>query len=174
MPLIIHYYRVRRWFRRPVSIRELEMAIKDQLTSITARVTALGPLITAYGAASAANAETDLQQPIDDLSTAVGALESQVKLTVTVATSLPDATVGAPYTGSLSPAGGVPPYNLTISGLPTGLTADSSGNITGSVDLSVGPGTISLTVSGSDSASNSISTSVPLVIVAAAPAQQPS
>ena len=57
-----------------------------------------------------------------------------VALTITT-TSLPDATRSAGYSQTLTALGGTTPYVWSITGsLPTGLTMDSSGNITGTTD----------------------------------------
>ncbi len=50
---------------------------------------------------------------------------------------LPSATAGVPYSTALSnwTLGGMPPYSYSSAVLPTGLTADSTGNITGTPSL---------------------------------------
>src|SRR5690606_10393027 len=48
-------------------------------------------------------------------------------------TSLPNGREGVPYTATLAAAGGVPPYEWEVSGLPAGLEIDpATGEITGS------------------------------------------
>ena len=51
-------------------------------------------------------------------------------LTITTASPLPDATVGSPYTRSLSATGGVAPYVWTVKSgsLPPGLALDPASN----------------------------------------------
>lgn len=51
-----------------------------------------------------------------------------VRPAVTIATNaLANGTAGVPYTAPISVAWGVPPYNTTVSGLPTGLTFNGTG-----------------------------------------------
>jgi hypothetical protein len=52
---------------------------------------------------------------------------------VVTTNSLPGATVGTPYSATLTASGGLPPYTWSIisGSLPPGLSMDSSGNITG-------------------------------------------
>ena len=45
--------------------------------------------------------------------------------------SLPNGSVGVAYSASLNATGGAPPYTWALSGLPPGLTANSSGSISG-------------------------------------------
>lgn len=47
-------------------------------------------------------------------------------------TTLPDGTVGASYSATVTASGGTPPYRFSASGLPAGLSMDASGAITGS------------------------------------------
>jgi hypothetical protein len=61
-------------------------------------------------------------------------------------TSLPDAISGAPYTGSVAAAGGTSPYTFSATGLPSGLSINSStGAITGTT-TAVGAASVSVTV----------------------------
>jgi len=66
--------------------------------------------------------------------------------------SLAGATVNSPYSASLSASGGTSPYTWTISAgqLPTGLSLNSSGSISGTPSAS---GTFSFTVQAADSSS---------------------
>ncbi|SRR6266576_240303 len=57
-----------------------------------------------------------------------------VQYTLAITTvSLPDATIGAAYSVTLTASGGVPPYTWSIisGALPDGLSMDLDGNITG-------------------------------------------
>jgi large repetitive protein len=69
--------------------------------------------------------------------------------------SLPSATVGQSYSGSITATGGVPPYTWTVTGLPSNsLSSSSSGNnlsVTGTPTTMTG---ISFTASVTDSASH--------------------
>ena len=56
-------------------------------------------------------------------------------LTITSATQLPDANLGAPYSFHLAASGGVPPYTWSANGLPAGLSLDAgSGLISGVIN----------------------------------------
>ncbi len=56
-------------------------------------------------------------------------------------TSLPDATVGTPYSVQLTASGGVTPYKWKAMGtLPTGLTLTKAGVLSGTVAATVTPG----------------------------------
>ena len=68
-------------------------------------------------------------------------------LTITT-TSLPSATVGVAVSGSVSAAGGTPPYQFSASGLPAGVGLSSSGGLSGTPTA---PGTSSVSVTVTDS-----------------------
>lgn len=66
---------------------------------------------------------------------------------LTVTGSLGNGTVGAAYSASVSATGGVPPYNFSFSGLPGGVTGNSSGSISGTPTA---PGTFNVTATVND------------------------
>jgi len=75
-----------------------------------------------------------------------------------ITSSLPEGTVGQPYTGKLQGEGGKPPYGWSVSGdpLPMGLTLNSkTGEITGTPSVA---GTANLTIHLSDGAGQSTPT----------------
>lgn len=73
-----------------------------------------------------------------------------------------DTALGQPASFSVGSAtGGTPPYTFAVSSLPDGLTADTSGNVTGTPTAS---GTSTVSVQVSDSAGNSASGSVTLTV----------
>jgi hypothetical protein len=74
-------------------------------------------------------------------------------------TSLPDAVVGSPYSAPLAAAGGKPPYawQLSAGTLPSGLSLNSSGSITGTP---VAEGPFPVTVTVTDSAGSTASASL--------------
>lgn len=59
-------------------------------------------------------------------------------------TSLPNGTVGEPYSATIMASGGVPPYTGVVSGLPAGLTCDGA-NLTGT-PLASGTSNLNVTV----------------------------
>ncbi|HEX7105154.1 MAG TPA: putative Ig domain-containing protein, partial [Acidothermaceae bacterium] len=88
--------------------------------------------------------------------------------------TLPDATVGTPYSYSLSATGGVAPYTWSMlnNSLPAGLSLDPSGAITGTpIDSDAGT-TAGVAVHVADSAGNATS-KVLTLNVKAAPAPTP-
>ncbi len=88
----------------------------------------------------------------DPLQTATKALRVVVNdaLKIITAATLPDATLGVPYSLQLEASGGLPPYTWTNPGrgLPPGLSLSSSGAITGTP---TGIGTFTFTAQISDS-----------------------
>jgi hypothetical protein len=68
-------------------------------------------------------------------------------LTITT-TALPAATLGEPYSQSISAGGGAPPVRFSGSGLPDGLTLDAAGLLSGTP---AAPGSASITVTATDS-----------------------
>jgi hypothetical protein len=83
-------------------------------------------------------------------------------LAITTA-SLPDATLGADYSATLTATAGVSPYfwSLSSGSLPTGLTLSPSGNIAG---RAVVPGTATFTVEVTDSESPTMTATAVLSI----------
>ena len=70
-------------------------------------------------------------------------------LTITSATQLPDANLGAPYSYHMAASGGVPPYTWSANGLPAGLSLDAgSGLISGVINAA---GALSFTIRVIDS-----------------------
>jgi hypothetical protein len=82
---------------------------------------------------------------------------------LSVTGSLPDGTVGTPYSGStIGATGGKPPYQFVLTGLPGGLSGDATGAVTGTPTT---PGTSTVTVKVTDSAGASATSTVSLKIV---------
>jgi len=80
-----------------------------------------------------------------------GSLTQVVSATLTITTtSLPSGQVGVAYSASITATGGTTPYTFTITGLPPGLTANSSGQITGA-PTTAGTYTVTATVTDSSS-----------------------
>jgi len=77
---------------------------------------------------------------------------SELQLTVNAAplvvqtTSLPNATVGAPYTVTLLASGGVAPYSWHAAALPDGLTLTDDGTLTGTPTTAAPTATVDVTV----------------------------
>ncbi len=99
------------------------------------------------------------------------ATRASFTLTVTqgglsVTGSLPDGTVGTPYSGStIGATGGKTPYQFVITGLPSGLSGDptgATGNVTGTPTAA---GTSTVTVKVTDSTGASATTTLTLKIV---------
>ncbi|MFN7935776.1 MAG: Ig domain-containing protein [Bryobacteraceae bacterium] len=85
-------------------------------------------------------------------------------------TSLNGGIATTPYSQALQATAGLTPYTWTQSGLPGGLTLDpATGAITGTTDK---PGTYQATITVRDSAQQSVTTTLPLVIQPA-PSQTP-
>lgn len=92
----------------------------------------------------------------------------------TIASTLPAGTAGQPYppTGQTAQliSGGTPPYTVSATGLPPGLTANSDGTVSGT-PMSTDSGTYTVTVSVTDAARETAGpTPVSIVI---APAKSP-
>jgi hypothetical protein len=87
---------------------------------------------------------------------------------VTLTGSLPNATLGVPYTQTLTAHGGLPPYTytLTAGSLPPGITLSSGGVISGTPTA---VGASSFTVKATDSQSTPQSASLPLVLLVVYP-----
>ena len=94
---------------------------------------------------------------------------AQLSITVSPAplqittTTLPAGAAGVPYSASLAAQGGAPPYtwSLTSGALPSGLTLDSAGNISGTPGST---GNFAFTVQAADSETPAMTTSAALSI----------
>ena len=85
--------------------------------------------------------------------------------------TLPNAQVGSPITSTaITPAGGIAPYTVSVSGLPSGLAFDGK-NITGTPALGTN-GVKTISVSINDSIGETVNTTLSITI-AAAPAVVP-
>jgi hypothetical protein len=76
-------------------------------------------------------------------------------------TSLPPATVGSSVSGSVSATGGVPPYQWSAFGLPSGVSLSSSGTLSGTPNAS---GTASVTLTVTDSRGTQASATLPMTV----------
>jgi uncharacterized protein (TIGR03437 family) len=76
-------------------------------------------------------------------------------------TSLQDGTVGQAYSQTVTATGGTPPYSFFASGLPSGLSMDSGGNITGTPKS---PGTSSVLINVADSKKNNATKTLSLTV----------
>jgi hypothetical protein len=77
-------------------------------------------------------------------------------------TTLPNATVGTPYSATLAATGGTPPYTWSDPGLPAGLTLNAStGAITGTPTTA---GTSTFTVTVTDSVGGTATASLSLTV----------
>ena len=96
------------------------------------------------------------QTQIADLETRVAAIENDETTNdpsvpkapaalVISTTSLADAVVGTAYTGAVATTGGTGTVTVEVTGLPAGLAADTSGNITGTATGAPGPSSLSVT-----------------------------
>jgi hypothetical protein len=87
---------------------------------------------------------------------------------VTLTGSLPNATLGVPYTQTLTAQGGLPPYTYTLTAgtLPPGITLSKGGVISGTPTA---VGASSFTVTATDSQSTPQSASLPLVLLVVYP-----
>jgi hypothetical protein len=75
--------------------------------------------------------------------------------------SLPRGVIGEGYSASVAAAGGKPPYTWQITGLPTGLTSSTDGQITGTPTA---PGHSTLTVTVTDSVGSQATRQIALMV----------
>jgi hypothetical protein len=75
---------------------------------------------------------------------------SPASLTITTPTQLPDATLGAPFSQTMTASGGATPYTWSTNGLPDGLTIDAGSGVISGVPAAAG--TYSFTVRVIDAA----------------------
>jgi Putative Ig domain len=132
------------------------------------------PAASSAGAASVVITVKDSTQPTAQsakatLSLAVVAAVPPSQLTITT-TSLPGGTVGASYSASMATSGGTTPYTYSATGLPEGLSINSStGAITGTpAASSVGTASVVITVKDSTQpTAQSAKATLSLAVVAA-------
>lgn len=109
------------------------------------------PAQSAIGAATVVVTVTDTSTPQQTATATYTLTVTPATLAITT-TALPTAIVGSAYTAILSASGGVTPYTYAATGLPSGLSINSStGAITGTAALSA-VGTHSVQFSVTDSA----------------------
>lgn len=152
------------------SLAALQQAVASDIAIETQAVTLIleiPGLLTAARNSSNPDAALDaLTAQLDTAgSTLQGALGGSGQELAISTTSLADATVGAAYTASVATSGGESPVTLSLGGLPTGLVADTAGNITGAATAA--PGTYSVSVSASDAGGQAASATLPINVVAA-------
>lgn len=103
------------------------------------------------GTANVAITVTDFKQDSANANLSLAIAAAQAGTLAITTTSLPAATVGASYSGTVQAAGGTTPYTFNATGLPSGFTINaSSGVITGTATQSE-VGTASIAVSVTDS-----------------------
>ena len=96
----------------------------------------------------------------------VNPLKSTVLVTIIVASPLPQATENQPYTVTFSASGGTAPYTWTGVGVPYWANLSPAGVLSGTPPFGSAGATL-LTVTATDSANNSQSTQVTLVVLSA-------
>lgn len=82
-------------------------------------------------------------------------------------TSLPSATPGVPYVAAMQGNGGAPPYTWSATGLPQGITLNSSGAFSG-IPISTAGGTFNVIVTEKDSAGATATGTFQLALASAA------
>ena len=103
-----------------------------------------------------------IQQPVVSLFQ-VYAVQDVASTPLAIAsTDLGTATTASAYTYSLEATGGMPPYTWSVTGLPAGLTADSSGVISG--NTTAAPGSYHPFVKVTDANGLSLDTSATIVV----------
>jgi hypothetical protein len=129
-----------------------------------------GVSLSTAGAASGTPTTPGTSSVVVTVTDSAGAKASQTFPVVIAAlplslttTSLGNGTVGVPYSGSLSAAGGVPPYTWTASGLPAGINAALDGNLSGTPTT---PGTSSVSVTVTDSKGTGVTKTLTLIVEA--------
>ena len=65
--------------------------------------------------------------------------------------SLPNGTIGSPYSASVSASGGAPPYTFSAGGLPDGVSISAAGAISGTIPATAAPGNFTVTATVTDS-----------------------
>ena len=110
---------------------------------------------------------TDSANPVASTTGPVSITVSPIP-TLTLTGSLPNATLGVPYTQTLTATGGITPYTYTITAgsLPAGLTLSSSGVISGTPTA---VGASSFTVTVTDTETTPQTASLPLVLLVVYP-----
>jgi hypothetical protein len=87
---------------------------------------------------------------------------------IVIVSSLTAGQVGLTYPSTQLVSGGTPPYQVSASGLPAGLTVSATGLLSGAVSASAA-GSYSVVVSASDSLGETATLSIPLTISDAPP-----
>jgi hypothetical protein len=139
--------------------------------SLPAGLTANNCLITGTpttaGTANLTVKATDSSNPVATTTGPVTLNVSPIS-TLTLTGSLPNATVGVPYTQTLTATGGITPYSyeITAGSLPHGLTLATDGTISGTPTA---PGASSFTVQVIDTESTPQTATLPLVLLVVYP-----
>jgi hypothetical protein len=83
--------------------------------------------------------------------------------------ALPGGTVGSAYSASLNATGGTPSYTWTASGLPNGLSLNTSTGVISGTPTGTGTNQISITVTDSSNPKQTASATLPLTVTGTAP-----
>ncbi|WP_229738970.1 beta strand repeat-containing protein [Edaphobacter dinghuensis] len=120
---------------------------------------------TTAGTANLTVKATDSSSPVN---TTTGPVTLKVLPigTLSLTGSLPNATLGQPYTQTLHAIGGVAPYTYTVTtgGLPAGLSLSPSGDITGT-PTAVGASSFTISVKDSESTPQTATNAYVLLVV---------
>ena len=137
------------------------LAINSSTGAITGTPASAGAVTVAFKVTDSTT--PTVQTATSNLQITIAAVApSNVSITTT---SLPGGTAGVAYSGAIAATGGTTPYTLSASGLPSGLSINSStGAITGTTSV-VGTSTVTVTVTDSTSPTKlTATTSLALVI----------
>jgi hypothetical protein len=112
---------------------------------------------------------TDTSTPVRTTTSVVTVVVSPAALSLTLAT-LPNATVGVPYSATVGVSGGVPPYSCTQAGgtLPAGLTLSAACVVSGTPTTAGGPFVVQVTATDANSPVDTVTGPESITVVAAA------
>lgn len=106
------------------------------------------------------NVANGIQDPVTSLMQVYAVNELATVPLVIAETDLGTANTGVEYVRSLVASGGMPPYTWVVAGLPSGLTADDTGVVSGTVDAPPGNYAVRIKVTDANGATQEASAKI--------------